>query len=102
MMFPEGTRSPDGRLRAFKTGAFDLAKQAGTPILPIVLDGTANALPKRGFVLQGRHRIRITILDELPPESFSDEPVEALTARVRECIAKTLECQRTRAPSQQA
>jgi 1-acyl-sn-glycerol-3-phosphate acyltransferase len=90
MMFPEGTRSPDGRLRAFKTGAFELAKTAGTPILPIVLEGTANALPKRGFVLQGRHPIRVTILDEVPPETFAGESVEALTERLRELIAKHL------------
>ena len=32
-------------------------------ILPIAIEGTADALPKRGFVLQGRHPIRITILD---------------------------------------
>jgi 1-acyl-sn-glycerol-3-phosphate acyltransferase len=106
MVFPEGTRSPDGRMRDFKTGAFELAKSTQTPILPIVLDGTANALPKRGFVLQGRHRIRLTILDELPPESFAltildelppesfaQESVDQLTARVRETIAKTLESQ---------
>ncbi len=91
MMFPEGTRSPDGRLRAFKTGAFELAKAAGTPILPIILEGTANALPKRGFVLQGRHPIRITILDEVPAASFAEESVDALTARMRELIAKHLE-----------
>jgi len=91
MMFPEGTRSPDGRLRAFKTGAFELAKSAGTPILPIVVEGTANALPKRGFVLQGRHRIRITVLDEVPPASFAAESVEDLTARMRELFARHLE-----------
>jgi 1-acyl-sn-glycerol-3-phosphate acyltransferase len=91
MMFPEGTRSPDGRLRSFKPGAFELAKTARTPILPIVLDGTANALPKRGFVLQGRHRIQVTILDELVPESFADESVEALTRRVQGLIAGYLE-----------
>lgn len=93
MVFPEGTRSPDGRIRDFKTGAFELAKSTQTPILPIVLDGTANALPKRGFVLQGRHRIRLTILDEISPESFAHESVDQLTARVRETIAKTLESQ---------
>jgi 1-acyl-sn-glycerol-3-phosphate acyltransferase len=91
MMFPEGTRSPDGRLRAFKTGAFAMAQSAQRPILPIVIDGTSNALPKRGFVLRGRHHIRITILDEVPYESFADEPVEVLTDRIRGLIASRLE-----------
>src|SRR5439155_1280932 len=66
MMFPEGTRSPDGRLRAFKPGAFTLAQRTGAPILPIVIEGTASALPKRGFVLQGRHAIRVRVRDEIP------------------------------------
>jgi 1-acyl-sn-glycerol-3-phosphate acyltransferase len=86
MIFPEGTRSPDGRLRAFKTGAFVLAKATGRPILPIVVDGTASALPKRGFVLQGRHRISITILDEIQPESFAAESPEELASRVQALI----------------
>jgi len=86
MIFPEGTRSPDGRLRSFKTGAFVLAKATGRPILPIVVDGTASALPKRGFVLQGRHRISITILDEIPPESFAAESPEELASRVQALI----------------
>ena len=91
MMFPEGTRSPDGRLRAFKPGAFSLAQTSRRPILPIVIQGTAKALPKRGFVLRGRHRIRITVLDEIPYQSFAHEPVEDLTRRVRELIAQHLE-----------
>ena len=91
MMFPEGTRSPDGRLRAFKSGAFTLAQSAQSPILPIVIEGTANALPKRGFVLQGRHDIRITVLDEIPYGSFANEPLEALTDRIRDLIASHLE-----------
>ena len=90
MMFPEGTRSFDGQLRKFKTGAFELAKASGRPILPIVLNGTSNALPKRGFVLQGRHEISISILEEIPPEKFADESAEDLTERVRELIALTL------------
>jgi 1-acyl-sn-glycerol-3-phosphate acyltransferase len=86
MIFPEGTRSPDGRLRAFKPGAFVLATTTGRPILPIVVEGTASALPKRGFVLQGRHRIRIAILDEIPPESFAAEAPEELARRVQALI----------------
>jgi len=90
MMFPEGTRSPDGRLRAFKHGAFTLAQCTGAPLLPIVVQGTADALPKRGFVLQGRHAIRIRVLDEIPYASFADIPVERVTDDVRERIAAAL------------
>ncbi len=82
MIFPEGTRSADGRLKAFKHGAFTLALRAKVPILPIVLDGTANALPKRGLVLQGRHAIRVRVLDEIPYAQFAHESVESLTAAV--------------------
>ena len=91
MMFPEGTRSPDGRLRSFKTGAFELAKDTGNPILPIIVTGTANALPKRGFVLRGRHPIRVKVLDGIPHEAFADESVEDLTDRVRTLIATEIE-----------
>jgi len=90
MIFPEGTRSPDGRLRAFKTGAFDLAKRTKRPLLPIVIQGTSDALPKRGFVLQGRHAIRINVLDEIPYDEFAHLPTETLTQRVRDHIAAEL------------
>ncbi|NQZ97655.1 MAG: 1-acyl-sn-glycerol-3-phosphate acyltransferase [Myxococcales bacterium] len=91
MMFPEGTRSLDGKLRPFRTGAFELAQRTERPLLPIVLNGTCEVLPKRGFVLRGRHPIRVEILDEIPFESFRRESAEAFAARVRESIEKHLE-----------
>ncbi len=90
MMFPEGTRSQDGRLRAFKPGAFSLALSTRSPLLPILLEGTGNALPKRGFVLRGRHPIRLRVLDEIPYESFASKSVEELTTQVRNLFAKEL------------
>jgi len=99
MMFPEGTRSADGRLRRFKPGAFELAKDAKLPLLPVLVEGTASALPKKGLVLQGRHRIRIRVLDPIPYESFADEPVEDLTLRVRELFASELEAEKDPVPS---
>lgn len=103
MMFPEGTRSPDGRLRAFKRGAFELAKRRQRPILPIVVRGTAKALPKRGLVLRGRHPISIRILDEIPYEEFAHLPVDALTEQVRSQFSAQLEDASTsRAPSSAA
>ncbi len=91
MMFPEGTRSPSGRMRQFKTGAFEIALKTRSPVHPIVLKGTSDALPKRGFVLQGRHPISITVLDRIPYESFSHMNVEELTAHVRSVIASHLD-----------
>ncbi len=86
MMFPEGSRSADGRLKSFKTGAFELALETGSPLLPIILEGTARALPKRGFVLRGRHPIRIRVLEEVPAAGELSE----LTERVREIFANEL------------
>ena len=90
MMFPEGTRSADGHLKAFKHGAFTLAQRVGVPILPIVVEGTAAALPKRGFVLQGRHAIRIRVLDAIPYARVASLSVDALTEHVRSIIAAEL------------
>jgi len=90
MMFPEGTRSVDGRLKAFKLGAFTIAQRMRAPILPILVEGTAAALPKRGFVLQGRHAIRIRVLDAIPYAQFANQPDEGVADRVRSIMASEL------------
>ena len=90
MMFPEGTRSPSGRLRSFKTGAFELALKAKRPILPLVVTGTSDALPKRGFVLQGRHPIEVTVLDPIPWSEIAGQSAETLAESVHDTIAEQL------------
>lgn len=90
MMFPEGTRSPTGRMREFKTGAFELALKARRPILPLAVTGTANALPKRGFVLQGRHPIEVKVLEPIPYARIAGKSAEAVAREVREVIAEVL------------
>jgi 1-acyl-sn-glycerol-3-phosphate acyltransferase len=84
LMFPEGTRSASGRLRAFHPGAFQIAARNRVPLQPIIVRGTAEALPKRGFVLQGRHPISIEILDPIAPSEFVDLDPEETMGRVRE------------------
>lgn len=51
-VFAEGTRSPDGRLRPFKKGAFVMAILAGVPIVPVSISGTQNLLRKGGWTLR--------------------------------------------------
>lgn len=46
LVFPEGTRSPDGEIHSFKSGAFVIAQKAGVPILPVAIRGSHNVLPK--------------------------------------------------------
>jgi 1-acyl-sn-glycerol-3-phosphate acyltransferase len=90
MMFPEGTRSPTGRMREFKTGAFEIAIRTRTPLQPILIGGTAHALPKRGFVLRGRHPIRVRFLEAIHPESFAHLSPEELARKVRAMMGEAL------------
>lgn len=58
--FPEGTRSRDGRVGAFKSGVFKLAIETGIPILPIAIEGSGFVLPAAGFkVRPGPIRLRV-------------------------------------------
>jgi 1-acyl-sn-glycerol-3-phosphate acyltransferase len=90
MMFPEGTRSPNGRLRAFKPGAFELALRNRRPLLPILIEGTSDALPKRGFVLRGRHPLRIRVLEPWGVERFAGLSSEELAEAMRQHLAEEL------------
>jgi len=84
MIFPEGTRHPGGYLGPFREGAFRMALDNRAPILPIVLDGTARALPKKGFIIPGSSDIRLQVLEEIPYEDFSGMQVREVMAMVRE------------------
>lgn len=89
-IFPEGTRSSHGKLGAFKRGAFELAKRTEVPILPLVLDGSSNAMPKGSVFLRGLHRIRIHVLEPIPVETVRSLSVEELMALTRQKIADEL------------
>jgi 1-acyl-sn-glycerol-3-phosphate acyltransferase len=89
-MFPEGTRSASGRLRSFKPGAFQIAARNRVPIQPIIVRGTSEALPKRGFILQGRHAISIEVLDVIPAEEVAACDSDEMLERVRTIIGDAL------------
>ena len=93
MMFPEGTRSPDGTMRAFKDGAFELALRARCPILPIVIEGTAQALSKGGLLLGWSRHILVTILPALPYTSFSHLAARDVNRMVWDVMAAQLNMQ---------
>ncbi len=89
MMFPEGTRSPDGRLLPFKNGAFQLAIDAQVPVLPVALAGTRNCRPK-GSKWFGRARGHARVLEPIPTRGFGPADVDRLRDAVRARIADAL------------
>lgn len=60
VIFPEGTRSNDGKLQAFKRGAFLLAARSKKPIVPVTIIGSSKLLPNKKF-LSGPGKIKIII-----------------------------------------
>jgi 1-acyl-sn-glycerol-3-phosphate acyltransferase len=88
LLFPEGTRSQDGRLQLFKDGAFRLAAEANVPVIPVVITGTYDALPKHGLVLRQRMHAGVQVLDPLDPARFAS--VDALRDAARAAIAEAL------------
>ncbi|BBH69499.1 1-acyl-sn-glycerol-3-phosphate acyltransferase [Actinoplanes sp. OR16] len=88
MIFPEGTRTSDGSLRAFKDGAFDLAVRHDVPLIPIAVHGTRRALPRNGVILRDRINVRVEVLAPLHPSSYPDK--ESLRDAARNAIAEAL------------
>jgi 1-acyl-sn-glycerol-3-phosphate acyltransferase len=88
-IFPEGTRSKDGEIHNFKAGAFILAKDAGVPILPIVLDGT-NTMVHKGWLMNWRNKITIRILPPIPAEEVKSRDIKDVMSQVREDMVETL------------
>jgi 1-acyl-sn-glycerol-3-phosphate acyltransferase len=83
ILFPEGTRSRDGRMLPFKPGAFKLELDAGVPVLPVAVNGTAGGMPK------GSPWVRPTVawarlLEPVETAGYTGEDVQKLADLVRE------------------
>ncbi|WP_394826178.1 lysophospholipid acyltransferase family protein [Pendulispora albinea] len=89
MMFPEGTRSRDGRVKPFKHGAFTLAHETGVPVVPIAIHGGHALIPKHGTTFAATAELTVEVLEPIPSTQF-DDPVElgnAVRRRIVEALA---------------
>jgi len=90
MIFPEGTRSKDGRLGAFKEGAFIMAKRHQKDILPVVINGAYDAMPKGTFVFRKKATILVEVLPPINADTFQDLEPKEIAAKVKGLMSSTL------------
>ena len=91
IIFPEGTRSRNGEVGKFKPGAFRLALNTGTPLLPVIIDGTSKVLPKKGILFSSGHPVSLKVMDPVMPEDFASDDPELLAGWFQEYFKGALD-----------
>jgi 1-acyl-sn-glycerol-3-phosphate acyltransferase len=86
-VFPEGTRSPDGKLLPLKKGPFYLALETSLPVVPITVVGTYEMMPKGQTAIRPG-TVRVVFHQPIDPKRVRDR--DALIAAVSASIASVL------------
>jgi 1-acyl-sn-glycerol-3-phosphate acyltransferase len=89
LIYPEGTRSPDGRLQAFKKGAVVMAIKAGVPIVPVVCSGAHRVMRKRSLRIHPGE-IVVEFLEPMDSSKYSFDERDELNDRVHDAMAAAL------------
>ena len=95
MVFPEGTRSMDGRIGRYHKGAFYLAQQLHLDILPILLHGCDHVMPKRDILLREGH-ITTIIGKRIAYNEIKDRNLQDLASEMRHTMQQQLDKERHR------
>jgi 1-acyl-sn-glycerol-3-phosphate acyltransferase len=89
LVYPEGTRSPDGRLQEFKKGAVVMAIKAGVPIVPMACSGAHRVMQKRSLVIRPGE-ILVEFLEPIDAAAYSFDQRDKLNSRVHDAMAAGL------------
>lgn len=89
LVYPEGTRSPDGRLHRFKKGSFVIAIEAGIPIVPVACAGAHRIMKKKSLII---HPGKVTVRFGKPIDAsaYTVEQRDELAQRVHDAVAAEL------------
>lgn len=99
LIFPEGTRSDNGKLQDFKTGAALLAIKAKVPVVPLSFNGSYEVLPKGRFLPQ-KGEVCIRIGKAISTEHYKNSDKQTLTLLLQEKVEELLD-QRYRQPQEE-
>jgi 1-acyl-sn-glycerol-3-phosphate acyltransferase len=89
LIYPEGTRSPDGRLQDFKKGAVVMAIKSGVTIVPVACSGAHRVMRKRSLNIYPGE-IRVEFLEPIDSSSYTFERRDELNRKVHDALAAGL------------
>jgi 1-acyl-sn-glycerol-3-phosphate acyltransferase len=87
LIYPEGTRSWDGRLLPFRRGGFFLALECGAPIVPVTIRGTYELMPRGKWLIHGSGPVKITFHEPVPVTGRTPETMPELMEKVRTAVS---------------
>jgi 1-acyl-sn-glycerol-3-phosphate acyltransferase len=85
IIFPEGTRSPDGSLQPFKSGGFHLALDAQVPVVPVTVSGSRRLTPKRSLQVRSGE-VKVVYGEPIPTAGMTVRDRERLKRMVADAI----------------
>lgn len=86
LFFPEGTRSETDEMKEFQNGAFKLAIKEKVPVLPMLVDGTGEAIPKGSWIFRSRVPARLVVLPAVDTSSYKSADFIRLRDNVRSML----------------
>lgn len=90
IIFPEGTRTVDGRVRRFNDGAFHLAIRAKVPVLPLVIEGSRDCIPKNSWIFGKPSDVLLKVLPSVETSSLTIRDVPFLRDNVRAAMMRQI------------
>lgn len=91
VFFPEGTRSQDGEVLPFIEGPFQLAIREQIPVLPLVVDGTRDVLPRSSWIFGNAPHIHLQVLEPVSVDGWQKQQSGLLRDEVRQRVVNALD-----------
>jgi|SaaInl8_200m_RNA_FD_contig_101_126475_length_4442_multi_4_in_0_out_0_3 1-acyl-sn-glycerol-3-phosphate acyltransferase len=90
VIFPEGTRSPDGRILPFKKGGFYLALDSGVPIVPVIIHGTRDIMAKNRLLIKPGN-VLVEVMKPVKTSGYTLETRYELMNKIQNIMREAVE-----------